>query len=1003
MALNDRPPVDGTREIKSRHEGHLRRLSRRPSRAPRRPGLRAASPVLDRGLAVTLVVTLLAFPVVAQQPGRDPAPGVPVQDPDAPRDRPEEEPAAEKPAADPAEIDRWIALYNRFDGDDQIIEYDPAGRIIVLFWGNASGVVTWPAPDGGSRDLLVRIYADRIAVLATATARDDAAESRAERETGDGAADGAPAEEQGAEREEESPESVQIGSPTFYAEGNVRLEGVELRGTSRRPDLVIETDAFFYDHVRSRGLAVRTRGRGRLSALERIKNAFDDADGLTRLDDIDEAGGPTMGGAPVADEPAVAEDAPAREDDPAGRIDRADPPEASLGKEARQMAFRAETLRVLDADHFEAGGLVISTCEFAEPHVGLYASGATITREEDDSFDIDLHGPGLGLGGVRLLPLPFGRWNTRWQTYNPISRLLYSNSSKFGNRAGADWNVDWGLGQLPGADSGRLGDFLDDAEIDFRTEYLEDRGFGYGPHGEYGVEPERWVPWELDGESWRYYGTSVYYRIDDRGEDRTAPPGTPPIDDDRWWANVLHRQQIPYVGVLDVEYSERSDENFLNEYFQSTRYDKEQESLAYFRRTFRDNIALTGLYKFRSDDFESTAERAPEAKAFLLEQPLGDLGVYTSLAVQAARLRNRPSENIDIPRSIDDPTDDLEARTRDYGRFDGNGEVSVPFGFGQHLRVRPFANARYSVYETGLDPSDHSIERYIFGTGVTASQQWSRVFRTDPDGWARRWFGFTALKHDIIPKATYAALFENSVDPERFFQLDEVDAVDNLETVDLSVRNILWARGRGPRLRARREPRAAAAAEGEAPDGRAPSSLTTIATTTHALVDFETSLRWFLQPARDNSGDRFSELDLDLSLYPLRYVALRGRVFLDPDDDLDVILSDTSVTVDAVPERLYFTVGERIRDNVSEFYYGRVGLRLSRRYHIDAFAGFDPDDSNRTEIEVRVRRMMHRFALELTYSFDAGERDNQTFGVNFYPVELIREGWEGSARRSFRY
>ena len=81
-------------------------------------------------------------------------------------------------------------------------------------------------------------------------------------------------------------------------------------------------------------------------------------------------------------------------------------------------------------------------------------------------------------------------------------------------------------------------------------------------------------------------------------------------DPNRSFDSVSHRQGIPYLGTLDVEYSESSDPNFLGEYLESIeKLEKEQESLFYLRRNFTDNTAATFLYKYRTDDFRSEVER----------------------------------------------------------------------------------------------------------------------------------------------------------------------------------------------------------------------------------------------------------------------------------------------------------------------------------------------------------------------------------------------------------
>lgn len=885
-----------------------------------------------------------------------------------------------------------------FDALERAYIYDTlTRRTAFLLWGDASGDFSWKGTEG-------RIRADRILVLATVESQSREGEGGARDIL---SAPGAGEEPPRREEAEGSRERLRLTSPSFYAEGNVHLEAA---------GIVFDADAFYYDHRRQRGVAVRVRGRGDLDALDRLQGLFRQS-GLTFLGEEGSADGvrPTMGSAGAPRESRRYRVLERRSDAEQGRgVERALPPGSTRRRSLIQMAFRAEILRLTDLDHYEGENLVISTCEYGSPHFGLRFERLTVSRRpgagqgtaapkgeaspagasevdigpEDsgtaqtpealskgEHFSIDPEGGWLEFGGLSLVPFPVGYWNTRWIEYNPIRRVGYSSSSKFGQRADVDWNLNWILKHLPGADLEIVDAFLDDSRIDVQTDYLSRRGFGHGIDGDYGTSTRRWAPWELEPSGAEYRGRGLFYRIDDHGPDRTGPEDAPDFDDVRHWANVVHRQRIPRVGVLDVEYSDPSDDNFLREYFPQTKTEKEQESLLYFRRTFRDNLAFTGLYKFRTSDFETTRERLPEAKLLVLEQPVGGTGLYTSLHVSASHLRLRPD-------------DALDERTRRYGRFDVLNEWSYPFGLREYLQVRPFFAARWTAYEEGQNPSGRSIDRESLLGGVSASQEWSRIIRLARRGLLERWFDISALKHSVIPRLTYLNVFENTEPPRRFLPFDEVDAVDRRELLDLSLRNVVWARSR--RLARRDDPRRSSprAATADRP-GR--EALRTVSATTRAILDLETSLQWYPRPGRDNSGNQWSFLDVDATFYPFQYLGLRSRNFFDPTDHMDFRLTDNSVSVEPVPGVFRVTAGERFRRGVSEFLYGTVGLHLSRRYFLEAFYGQDLTGQDRTDVELRLVRFFHRFAVEGAFSFDAGERDNVSFSVNVYPVELFTD------------
>lgn len=211
-----------------------------------------------------------------------------------------------------------------------------------------------------------------------------------------------------------------------------------------------------------------------------------------------------------------------------------------------------------------------------------------------------------------------------------------------------------------------------------------------------------------------------------------------------------------------------------------------------------------------------------------------------------------------------------------------------------------------------------------------------------------------------------------------------------------SIRNVLWARSVDRAALQRALEREGWGQWESAKRDR--GELVPLPTTTRAILDAEVSMAWFPQPARDNSGDRYSLADFDVGFYPFRYFSMRSRNFFDPNEGFEYNLTDNSISVEPLPRVLRFTVGERFRPDVSEFLYGQVAVELGRRYSLEAYYGWDLDDSDRTDVEVRLIRFMHRFALETSYSFDAGERDNHTVSFNFYPVEIFDSFWERRGR-----
>ncbi|HLU50260.1 MAG TPA: hypothetical protein VK116_19325, partial [Planctomycetota bacterium] len=583
----------------------------------------------------------------------------------------------------------------------------------------------------------------------------------------------------------------------------------------------------------------------------------------------------------------------------------------------------------------------------------------------------ELRSASFELDGARFVPLPLSKWDTRWHEYFPIRDVHLGHSGKFGTFAGVDWNLNFLIDQLPFTDRAPVRRLLDASRLSYETTYFSDRGFGHGPKGLYGQDPRSWQPWLQTQREWTYFGESRYFAIRDHGEDLSVrrPFGDP----DRWWANVNHRQTIPYVGTIDVEYSERSDENFLREYFESiAKREKEQESLFYLRRNFADAIAVTALYKYRTDEFESEVERVPEGKVLVLEQPIFDTGLYSDLTIEAAYLAVRPA--------IGSPLD-----ARRFGRFDIAHQLSYPIHYlHPFLDIRPFAIARFAWYDELADPMASSEDRLSLGAGVTVSQQWSRAFDTS-DSILDRAFDIERLKHVVVPSATYFNLFSNDLDPALTLGIDEIDTIDIVESVAVSLRQSLLSRFRTVGARSERDPVLAnRAGRLEVPE-----------LYVRSLVDSEASIVFFPRSDRDNAGDLTSRLILDNTVYPGRYWSLRAWIAAEVEHGFRLDRTDVSTTVELIPGIFSVSVGDRFtrRPNAafdSHFIYGLTDLRLGEKWRIQNFVSHDFGLDRTAELSVAIVRVLPcQFGFVFEYSVDPGEDWNQSFSVNFGPLGLL--------------
>ena len=438
--------------------------------------------------------------------------------------------------------------------------------------------------------------------------------------------------------------------------------------------------------------------------------------------------------------------------------------------------------------------------------------------------------------------------------------------------------------------------------------------------------------------------------------------------DDRFWGHIWHRESVKHIGLVDFEYSELSDRAFLGEYFERiAEEEKEQESLVYVRRGFRDNLALTGLFQWRTNDFQTQTERLPEGKAYVFQQPVFGTGLYTDLTAQAAHLRPRPAEVTGLG-------------SRRYERYDIWNQWSYPVHvLSPYLDVRPFSFVRYSYYGELSDPARSGDDRFAAGSGITVSQEWSRIFALQKESLSSRFLGATAVKHVAVPRMTYMNTYTNTLEPERVIGIDDVDTVDLEESFSLSIRNELLTRRRvagqpdtvRPRLTAR------------------DLELTPADYETRRLFESDISLVLYPRRHRDNGGDLASFLRLDNAL-TIGSVTLRAWLELDPNRKFRNRRTDFSATLRLVPDRLYLIVGDRYTRGRTNVVYADARLWATDKWAFSGYWAHDYERERGVETRIGVTRIFDRFAASFEFVEDVGEDRNRTFYVSVAPVELFR-------------
>lgn len=771
-------------------------------------------------------------------------------------------------------------------------------------------------------------------------------------------------EQKPVQEDEEVDESDALGEFrdfSFYAEG-VRID-VPGRST------YFEAESFYYEHWTGRGVGRKVR----------MKTTFENAQSL-----------PTLFSNQRASKLEVTADDGLDSD----RGRRPDPYQNT------PLIVEGDVMRLRNFEVFQGENVSFTTCDYGIPHYALGAKTVEVhpVRDEGESqettgepqaapepqpgadreplgaeaFIIDPEYTTFRLSGHTISSLPISKWDTRWHANLPVRSVELGSSSKFGFIGGADWNVNYFLSLFP--DWKPLEAIERESRLGFETHYLSKRGVGLGPYAQYGSRPRSWSPWQLQLDQWNFYGEAQYYGIDDHGdEDRTT--GLPPPKDHRLWGHVLHRQAIPYVGYLDVEFSKISDRAFLREYFEDVaREEKRQETIVYYRRNILDNLAVTGLYKPRVNDFETEVERLPEGKLFLFQQELLESGFYTDLNLQGAHLQREVDDALGIP-------------SRESTRFDLFNEWAYPLDtFDPYLQLRPFAFMRYTEYSEVLDPGQGGEDRTSFGAGVAASQQWSRVFNFRRDSVANRVFGLPSMKHNIEPKVSYLNVFSNDLPPQELIDFDDTDTVGVRETVALSLRNEVFGRRRLPGPPRKVKPLL----------GQRDVLLETAQYDTYRLLDSSIRFTLFPRSKRDNLGDVSSLLIFDNTARVFPRTFVRAWFELNPNKNLNAERIATSLTYRA-SDKFSFTIGDRLTKSRSNIGFIWANWRLHEKWHVDLYYSRDFENNTDLEYNIILNRIFHRFALSIQYTEDVRQGRDRSVSVNFSPVELLRP-----SRRAYR-
>lgn len=473
-----------------------------------------------------------------------------------------------------------------------------------------------------------------------------------------------------------------------------------------------------------------------------------------------------------------------------------------LRTHSRQMGLpvyaRAEEMRQLAANQWEAKRVRVSTSEFFTPHLAIGAERMTVTQRPSDPADpksedetyIVSEGNTLRAGGV-----PFFYWPRFAGTAEdmPLRRLTLGTADNDGVRIETTWNLFSLLGvERP--------NWIETADL--KLDGFTDRGFAAGFESTYRYDNS--------------FGAVDLYGFFDEGVDRTnSGQDVDPEEELRGVALWEHQLRFDRYWTAQFQASYISDATFITARRPDDFEERRQYETSGYLKHQKNNTALTFLAQYDLNDFISNdwllasqayvVDRLPELAYRRYGDSILNAVTYSS-ETRYSRVRFRPVRRTPAELGVPGaafglgPDDEISdaffasgAPSNYVHRFDTRHEVSLPGHWGI-FDISPFVVGRLTGYDDDFEnfSSDSDDLRAFGAAGLRVGTQFSRVdnsvendlldlhrLRHIIEPHMVLWYGYSTVDQSDLP--TYDA------------------AVESLATgaaVELAVRNT-WQTQRG--------------------------------------------------------------------------------------------------------------------------------------------------------------------------------------------------------------
>lgn len=617
-----------------------------------------------------------------------------------------------------------------------------------------------------------------------------------------------------------------------------------------------------------------------------------------------------------------------------------------IGEQLIPLQLRAEKIRILSDDKMIAENASFSTCRFGEPHYH-FDSNKIVVRKMEEKIFVQARENTMWALGLPIFTMPYitGETIENW----PLKKIEYGDSSRWGSYL----LTTWGTRLYRGGEN----DIIKKADWTIDLDTREKRGLAVGPGFTYSGSLL-----STDSFSGKVYGYYVHDQpLSHLGESMDHVPDK---DEKATWDKrhrmyFLHRHTFENGWSFDAEYSLLNDKDFLIDFFEKeAREEKEPETYAYVKKqgVLLDEIdAFTFLARGRINNFQSQIEYLPQATYQLIFLPILSNHIdnlYFSSTFETSYVRRKDAIH-----------EETEWDDRDLMRLDWNNSLYYKFSLGP-IHFMPYLGARLSYFEDGQE-DEKNLVRFVGETGIELSTNFYRYYHAHSD-----LFQINDILHVFTPQFKYRWIYETNVDSDELIPMDSMESVDEMQLIQLVFNN---------RLRTVRN--------GNVTD----------------FFLFDAIFSYY--PERDLPKNTVTRLKLPISDRWEKYDNLKLDIWWKIRDNLwirskpeynfqlrEIEKVNTSIGY-RFNDRFSVSFDHRYRRDDTDLFTTHLMYMFNEKWSFRIDFQYELKDFDLRECDFTIRRIFHRFALDVTLKIDE-VGDDTSATVNFYPIDLLKDSPE---------